>query len=404
MIRNWAEQEHFLNAAKVFRLALLFWFILHTLLLLPFHETIWGPNAFALRMDFDGSWYAWIFQLSLHPSVARHYLWFIAGQLLFATLGMLGLWPRLMLALTYILTMNINSLTGVVLDGGNNLSQLLLLYLIFVNSSGRPLREGWHAPWLRALSNSGFLLCQLQVAIVYLTAGLLKSNGHLWQNGMALYYLFQSETYGHPWVGMLMQKSPILSLIGTYTTLGFQWLFPILIWQRRWRLPLISFGLLLHLGIAFGMGLFTFGLVMCVSYLLFLPEDKAEQLLATFRERSPLIVGYDEHCQICQQVARIIQKLDWFGLIEKDGAHEPASPALAAVPLTQRLNAIQAVTANERFEGFAALFAIARRIPLGQVLLPLFWSLSVTGIGPRIYQRIAAASWRQTCKDGVCTR
>jgi predicted DCC family thiol-disulfide oxidoreductase YuxK len=201
-----------------------------------------------------------------------------------------------------------------------------------------------------------------------------------------------------------MQDFPFLSLIGTYATLGFQWLFPILIWQRRWRLPLISFGLLLHLGIAFGMGLFTFGLVMYVSYLLFLPEDKAGKLLAAWRERSPLIVGYDEHCQICQRVARIIQKLDVLGLIQKDGAHEPASAALAALPLSQRLEAIQAVSANERFEGFAAIVAIARRIPPGQMLLPFFWILTATGLGPKIYRRIASASWRQTCKDGVCTR
>jgi predicted DCC family thiol-disulfide oxidoreductase YuxK len=403
MIQSWSRRECFLHTAKLFRIALLVWCMLHTLLLLPFHATIWGVDAYALRLSFDDSWYAWIFQLTLHPAVAPYYLCFIFAQLLSAGLGIFGIWPRFMLACTYILTLNINSLTGVILDGGNNLSQLLLVYLLLVNTSGRPVADGPWAPWLRAISNAGFVLCQLQVAIVYLTAGLLKSNGHLWQNGMALYYLFQSETYGHPLIGQLMRQWPWLSLIGTYTTLIFQWLFPILIWSRRWRPYLITFGLILHLGIAFGMGLFTFGLVMCLSYLLFVPDDAVRILLASYRFSSPIRVGFDESCGLCQRFARLVLKLDWLGLIRVDGAHQPADPSLAALPYAERITAIQSFSAEQRYQGFATLVQILRRLPVLWPVIPVLLVLEHSGWGEHAYVRIATASWRRSCDAGACS-
>lgn len=402
MIQRLAREELFLKTAQLFRIALLVWLGLHSILLLPFHETIFGPHAYVMRTRFDGSIWSWIFHLGQHSAVGPYYLWFFVVQLGAIALGILGIWPRLMMILAYVSTMNIYNLSGVILDGGNNLSQLLLFYMMLVNTSGRPSGPGWLGTFTRALSNGAFIMCRLQIAIVYLTAGLLKLQGHLWQNGMALYYLFQSETYGHPWIAQIMRKWPMFSLIGTYTTLAFQYLFPLGIWLRRWRKPLIIVGCTIHLGIAFGMGLFTFGLVMCVSYISFFPEDWSERVLQYMPTDQTLVIAFDEQCAVCMRFASLVSVLDWRKLIIMDRAHDPKDIRLLDIPLDQRLTRIQALDGARNLEGFDAILELLRRVPLLLPCLPLGLLLRFTGWGQRFYDYLATRSWRQSCRNGAC--
>lgn len=272
-----------LATPKLFRRLLFAWLFLHTALLLPHHREIWAPGAFVQRYPFaPGDAVEWLLTLSRHPLLEAHYLWFIYGQLLVLGLGLLGVWPRLMVVLAYLLTMNINSLAGVILDGGNNLAQLVLFFLLFVNTSGRPL--GWRRwPTLRAFlvgaSNLGFKIIQLQIVVVYLCTAIFKLNGQLWSNGMALYYILQADSYSHPRLHQMIIDWPALSLVGSYITLAFQALFVTLIWSRRARPLLLTVGIALHLSISFGMGLFTFGLVMCVMYAAFFEEQTCQRIL-----------------------------------------------------------------------------------------------------------------------------
>jgi len=59
----------------------------------------------------------------------------------------------------------------------------------------------------------------------------------------------------------------------TYATIIYQLLFPMLIWFRRFKIYFFSFGIIQHLLIAFGMGLFSFGVIMAICYILFLKYD-----------------------------------------------------------------------------------------------------------------------------------
>ena len=403
MIYKLARDELFLKTSQLFRISILLWLGLHTLLLLPFHATIFGPDAYVMRTPFDGSLWSWVFHLGAHPAVASHYLWFFVLQLGAIACGILGIQLRITMILVYLSTMNIYNMSGVILDGGNNLSQLLLFYLMLVNTSGRPFGDSLMGAIGRALSNTAFLMCRFQVTIVYLTASLLKLNGHLWQNGMALYYLFQSETYGHPLIGALMRKMPFLSLIGTYVTLGFQYLFPIGIWMRRWRKPLILVGCMLHLGIAFGMGLFTFGLVMCVSYICFFSEEWSERVLRWMPTQDMVLIAFDEDCRPCMRIASFVRFLDWQKRVKIDLAHHPMDPQLQELSLEKRLYRIQAVDGGRHQEGFGAILELSRRLPLLVPILPITWILQATGLGQRLYDNLANRGWRQACRQGQCS-
>ncbi len=295
-LAGFATHEKHLHAAAVFHKVFFAWLFLHTALLLPYHAEIWAPEAFVQRYPFEpASWLEWVLTLSRHPALEAYYLVFILGQLGALTLGFFGVWPRLMTLVAYLLTMNINSLAGVILDGGNNLAQLVLFFLIFVNTSGKAIAlPRWPAlrGGLVAVANLAFTMIMVQIALVYFCAGIYKLNGHLWSNGMALYYILQADTYSHPVLHDLIIEWPWLSLIGSYFTVGFQMVFPYLIWSKKTRPWVIAAGVMLHLGISFGMGLFTFGLVMIAMYFAYCTEVTAMSLLR-IGGRQPLhIVRY----------------------------------------------------------------------------------------------------------------
>lgn len=272
---RFVSEEPWLRVKRVYRIGLLSWFLLHTLLLLPYHAQVWSPAAYFHTPPLDTtSVVAWVTHLSTHPKVAPYYEVFLYGQILTLLLGIFSPFPGLVMPAVFFFTMNLNARAGVTLDGGNNLSELLLFYLMFLNTSGKPIPSTSRFAATRiAISNAAFLISRFQVFVVYLCVGWFKLNGALWQNGMALYYILQSEEYSHPWIANQIVQLPWLSLIGTYFTVLFQASFPFLVWPHRTRPWILLAGVALHLGIAFVMGLFTFGMVMCVSYLVFFRDD-----------------------------------------------------------------------------------------------------------------------------------
>lgn len=278
---RFSTEEPWLEVARLYRIGLLSWFMLHTLLLLPYHAQIWSPEAYHYTPPFDFSSIAHgISHLSTHAALAPYYLGFVFAQLLFLLLALVSSHPGRYLPAAWFFTMNVNARAGITLDGGNNLSELLLFYLMFLNTSGRKIPAT--APFAGAriaASNTALMVSRFQVFVVYLCVGWFKLNGGLWQNGMALYYILQSQEYSHPWIAKFIVEEPWISLVGTYFTVCFQAAFPFLVWPTRTRPWLLLAGLGLHLGIAFVMGLFTFGLIMCVSYLVFFKESWSREVL-----------------------------------------------------------------------------------------------------------------------------
>ncbi|MFT3765948.1 MAG: HTTM domain-containing protein [Minicystis sp.] len=277
------EDEPLLHTAKLFRVALFGWVLLCLLCLLPHHRAVWGTDGLAPPRPFPSDiWSAWITHVLLHPRVAPHYALFLIGDIAALALGIFGVAPRVTALVVWFTTINIHHRASSITDGGDNLAWLLLFYLLFVNTSGKPtgLRR---SPLARnlvvAASNAGIFLCRWQVAVVYFTASLLKLQGELWQNGMALYYILQNETFSHPVFGRFVVDHVWLAVAGTYATVAFQLAFPWLVWFRRVRPYLLVAGVLLHLGILFVMGLFTFGLIMCISYVVWFPDAWSARVL-----------------------------------------------------------------------------------------------------------------------------
>lgn len=373
------ERESHVHTQRCFSAAINGWIVLHTLLLLPYYESIWGPESLVNRPVFDaGRWEHWCFHLLHHPQLGDHTWLFLAGQLVCAALVLARLAPRLGALGVYFFTLNIYNRTGPILDGGNNLVQLLMLYLVLVNTSGTAsqLRSSVLRRITVACSNVAFYMCRIQIVIVYFCAGVLKLTGPLWQKGMALYYILQSEGYTNPSVRELVLTVPEAAMLATYATVAFQILFVVLIWWRPARPYLIAAGVSLHLGgIAYGMGLLLFGLVMCAAYTAFLPDSLSARLRGPWVASTPLAVSCPETQPRLRGILSALARLDWRGNIR---ITTEAAEELSATDLGS----------GETSRGLRALWTACRRVPVLLPLLPLLALVWYVGIGQLVYHRV----------------
>jgi uncharacterized membrane protein YphA (DoxX/SURF4 family) len=118
------------------------------------------------------------------------------------------------------------------------------------------LSNGWHNIAVAALA--------FQLVIIYISAGMFKVQGELWQHGTALYYPLQLQEYKpFPFLTDLFTHFGVMVGLATYVVVFTQLFFPLLlivsIATRRIAIALI---LLFHLSIAVMMALPWFSLEM----------------------------------------------------------------------------------------------------------------------------------------------
>lgn len=126
---------------------------------------------------------------------------------------------------------------------------------------------------LRAtLGSVAFRLCQIQICIIYGYSGLKKLKGHTWWNGEAVWNSL-AQTQLARWDFSWMAHFPLALAAATFFTLAWEIYFPALVWIKPIRIPFLVMGVLLHIGIAVGLNLPFFGLLMALTYVFFLDRE-----------------------------------------------------------------------------------------------------------------------------------
>jgi hypothetical protein len=269
------------NTVRLFRRVIYGWHLMSVLLLLPAASEFWGTESL---IPMHPSPHKGLLRLLDIDAVRPYYLWFLATYIVLLVVGMTCRWPRAVALLIYVVAMNLENRAWIILDGGDNLMQLMLIYLIFMDTSpaGVQRKPGLVTYANNAITNAAFFIARLQIVAVYLVAGLAKIDGELWQNGTALYYTLSVDDFTLPLARKLVAEYPFVSVAGSYSTLAYQVSFPWLIWNRKARPYLMSFGTFLHLQIALVMGLFSFGLAVMAAYAVFFTEERSAKILNAF--------------------------------------------------------------------------------------------------------------------------
>tara|TARA_R110002072_G_scaffold1989_5_gene16665 strand:- start:126966 stop:128186 length:1221 start_codon:yes stop_codon:yes gene_type:complete len=399
LLKEYTEENNKYYVIKVFRLFLYGWVLMNTLILLPAAEHFWGVGSYIELMNLSNSN---ILEKALnllhYPDITNYYWAFLVVQIGGAFLAMTNRFSFLGSILVFFATMNLDNRSYVTLDGGNNLMHILQLYACLLIPT---LKK---SSYLIPLGKTALLACQLQVVSVYLVAGILKVTGNVWPSGLALFYTLNVDSYSHPLLKNIINFSPIFSVLGSYMTLAFQLSFPYLVWFKQTRYIMTFVGSMIHLGIAFGMGLMSFGFAMTISYFCFYDNEKAKKFYKLLLGQDKLYVAYDSLCSNCMTFAKLVRRTNFSKNIVIDDSHAPKTKELKEISYEDRNRVMYLYNAGtgEVLSGFDAVYEIFKNSFVLKVFIPVLYVLKISKIGNKIYLRIAESKWRSSCQNGQC--
>lgn len=250
--------------------------------MLPMVNSIFGVNGIAGSTGFIWNGTSSFLNLLSHPAAYnRPYIaWFFIGlQLIFLTLGYFNIWARFSAILIYFSTANLFIKGGLFFTGGEVIVNILLFYMIFMSKNKEK------SPIQNMVNNTAYYALLIQVCILYFFSSFFKLYDQNWLDGMALQYVSEISFYSTGWFHDITHLSSIISKVATYSVLLYQGLFPIVVWIKPIKIPFLIFGIILHLGIAFGMGIFSFGVIMIITYLLFLDSSHITKMTQLFKTK-----------------------------------------------------------------------------------------------------------------------
>ncbi|MFY7707883.1 MAG: hypothetical protein ACOVQ5_07335 [Flavobacteriales bacterium] len=250
------------GALRFFSIGVYLWFFFSAIAVWDIRELLWGPGSIFMRFSGDSSpstniAYALVYRLSIFPFVYYPHLIFA----LLSAFQFKGVF--IFRFLTW--------LSGVLLfyAGVNafNSSYLLMLLLAFycipVNTSTTNISG-------HIFNRIAVIAATVQICIVYFLSGLYKLSGEMWVNGDAIYYTLELERFSREWVkNSGMTSLSFLMKGANYLILAYQLLFPIIIWIKKWRIPVLIVGTAFHLITMFVMNLWDFGFAMLIGYIIF---------------------------------------------------------------------------------------------------------------------------------------
>jgi hypothetical protein len=230
-----------------------------------------------------------------------------ALALLVMLLFTLGVGTRVTSVLAWVVSLSYIHRASNALFGMDTMLALLLLYLM-IGPCGAALsldrllarrrarkakREPRNAPEPSVSANLAIRLLQVHFCVIYLASGLSKLQGAAWWNATALWQTTANYEFAgahaawvteflrfltrHRWLWEVSMSA------GTLFTLALEIGLPFLIWLPRTRWLCFAGAVLLHLGIAVGMGLISFSLLMLCILLAFVPAPVLRELLGRGR-------------------------------------------------------------------------------------------------------------------------
>ena len=257
-----------IRQANILRKLLFVYVIFNFFQLIPLIETLYGNESLIVTQNLSGFTLTTLVNILSVESFKHDYMLFFIVQLFFAFIGLMGFYPRVSTLFVFFTTINLQNRIYSTVSGGDILLCLMLFYLIFISNNkaakNRHLNEVQNA-----VNRIFILLCKIQFVIVYAVSAIYKLQSPEWLNGSALQQILLIDEYSFSILQNAVCAAPFLFKILTWLALLYQILFPFLIFIKRIKNYIIITGIVFHLFITFGMGLFNFSLIMICCYVLF---------------------------------------------------------------------------------------------------------------------------------------
>jgi hypothetical protein len=264
-----AKDPHQLIGVRILQMSIGVVMLYQVAITLPFASYFWGPHGvgYGSTSPILGTTLGNIVD---HVYTADASIFCVLFILSIGALGLLfGFCTRLATFITLVMSFILYNRLLEITDGGDNIIQLVLIYMLFLLPHRAKFCSGQLRVWLH---NIAVLAIALQVLIVYTASVFSKLSGDQWPQGIAMYTLSQVQLYSLPAARGIF-TIPLIVYITSYSTLIYQLLFPLII-HTRFKLLWVVFGIFFHLGIVVLIGLVTFSTMMIALELFFITDQE----------------------------------------------------------------------------------------------------------------------------------
>jgi len=212
--------------------------------------------------------------------------WIAVGN---AVLLLVGVLPRLNALCLFLWLVSFQTRNALITNGEDDVFKMIAFCLIWMPSGerwslGALLQRWWNNDPARVPSHLvipgwGLRLLQLEMVMIFLSAGLSKLGGDAWLDGTALYYVARLDDFfgrfpvpDWPW------DTPWVVAVLTWWVVVVELAVPLFIWFRETRRVCLVLVLLFHLGNEWTMHLFLFHWIMLCGWLAFVSGDDLRRL------------------------------------------------------------------------------------------------------------------------------
>jgi hypothetical protein len=164
-------------------------------------------------------------------------------------------------------------ITFPVANGSDQVMLSLLLFAIPLCAAPEIMRNEKLLIVQSGLYHFARMFCMIYVCSIYFIAGLDKITSESWRSGEAISLIGKLRYVVAPRLADSFPTGAGVKMILSWTVIIFELSFAILVWLRQTRLWLLLFGAIFHLAIFYILSLPDFGLIMVLSYLIFLSDE-----------------------------------------------------------------------------------------------------------------------------------
>lgn len=421
--REYMEQERFLISASLLRIVLGFLILYNYLMHYAQRYFLWSNDGINIYSEAFKHRYLSLYNLTdsnLYFDIVYHL------GILIALIYLVGYKGRIFGILNYIFFYSLYIRTMYISDGGDNLLNLCLLFLVFSDNTRFFSIDAFNKKRARGdnplsfmhrlktiVHNFAVMFCVVQLCIVYFFSGAYQLMGELWQNGTAIYYISQVNEFSRPILRRMVHDYLWVSIIFSYLSIFVKLTFPFSIMNKKIKPFIVGFMVFFHAGIGIGMGLLTFSLTMIVMELLVFTDKEfrtaVSKMAAAYRKCTTvlprfcislgerylasqrILVFYDGWCPMCRGVVSRIAAMDYFRLITCVSFRDDAvitEYSLVPEEVQLRMHSTK-ITSMKMKQGIHSVFQICCRLLPLWPFVPLIHLFKIIGLGQFLYDLIA---------------
>jgi hypothetical protein len=164
-----------------------------------------------------------------------------------------------------------------VFNGSDLVLSLFLFIAIFLPDAPK-IKLPVDASLQDNISRWAVMLIRVELALIYFLSGYDKLMSDAWQSGAAVYSIINLNFYYNSLFSLQLSESQFLVI--SWITVLFELVFPLGVWFEKTRPYFLIAGIIFHLTIIIFLGLIDFGVLMIISYLIFLPFKDRKTSLA----------------------------------------------------------------------------------------------------------------------------